>query len=192
MPTFWASPGEFVRGYANLARLGIRGFRPMLAHASERLMTLRTPEDATMLPNTLAELQRDMALLHFVKRQIKEIEAARRERLASAPGEKRNTMVLLLARVVGIGVETADMLVQEVFSRKVRDRKALARYAGNNATHLFALSASTTARNSPKGALITRNLATCSTRSMSLRSANSSATGKFVARLTADSSDDQA
>ena len=39
-------------------------------------------------------------------------------------------MVLLLARVVGIGVETADMLVQEVLSRKMRDRRAVARYAG--------------------------------------------------------------
>ena len=39
-------------------------------------------------------------------------------------------MVRLLARVIGVGIETADMLVQEVFSRKVRDRRALARYAG--------------------------------------------------------------
>jgi transposase len=39
-------------------------------------------------------------------------------------------MVHLLARVVGVGVEAADMLVQEVFSRNLRDRKAVARYAG--------------------------------------------------------------
>ena len=39
-------------------------------------------------------------------------------------------MVLLLARVIGIGVETADMLVQEILSRNLRDRRALARYAG--------------------------------------------------------------
>ena len=39
-------------------------------------------------------------------------------------------MVLLLARVIGIGVETADMLVQEVLSRNMRDRRAVARYAG--------------------------------------------------------------
>ena len=34
------------------------------------------------------------------------------------------------ARVVGIGIETADMLVQEILSRNLRDRRALARYAG--------------------------------------------------------------
>ena len=39
-------------------------------------------------------------------------------------------MVRLLARVIGIGVETADMLVQEVLSRSMRDRRAVARYAG--------------------------------------------------------------
>ena len=35
-------------------------------------------------------------------------------------------MVLLLARVIGIGIETADMLVQEVLSRNLRDRRAVA------------------------------------------------------------------
>ncbi len=39
-------------------------------------------------------------------------------------------MVRLLASVVGVGVETADMLVQEVLSRNLRDRRAVARYAG--------------------------------------------------------------
>ena len=39
-------------------------------------------------------------------------------------------MVLLLARVVGVGIETADMLVHEVLSRDLRDRRAVARYAG--------------------------------------------------------------
>jgi transposase len=39
-------------------------------------------------------------------------------------------MVRLLARVIGVGIETADMLVHEVLSRNLRDRKAVARYAG--------------------------------------------------------------
>jgi transposase len=38
-------------------------------------------------------------------------------------------MVRLLARVIGIGIETADMLVREILSRKLRDRRAVARYA---------------------------------------------------------------
>ena len=39
-------------------------------------------------------------------------------------------MVVLLARVVGVGIETADLLVREVLSRQRRDRRAVARYAG--------------------------------------------------------------
>jgi transposase len=36
-----------------------------------------------------------------------------------------------LARVIGVGVETADMLVQEILSRSMRDRRAVARYAAS-------------------------------------------------------------
>ena len=39
-------------------------------------------------------------------------------------------MVLMLAQIIGIGVETADMLVHELLSRKLRDQRAVARYAG--------------------------------------------------------------
>jgi len=113
-----------------LARLGIREFKPMSRSAPQLLETLRTPEDAALPPNTLAELRRDMARLSFVKQQINEVERARLERLQRAPGERGNAMVHLLTRVVGVGVETADMLVQEIFSRNLRDRKAVARYAG--------------------------------------------------------------
>ncbi len=113
-----------------LVRLGIRGFKPTLRRAPERLETLRTPEGATLPPNTLAELQRDMARLRFVKEQIEEIEVARTERLEQAPKDGQNAMIRLLARVVGVGIETADMLVQEVLSRNLRDRRAVARYAG--------------------------------------------------------------
>jgi len=113
-----------------LARLGIREFKPMSRSAPQLLEALRTPEGAALPPNTLAELRRDMARLSFVKQQINEVERARLERLQRAPGERGNAMVHLLTRVVGVGVETADMLVQEIFSRNLRDRKAVARYAG--------------------------------------------------------------
>ncbi|MFC0809027.1 transposase [Ensifer sp. P24N7] len=36
----------------------------------------------------------------------------------------------MLAKVIGVGVETADMLVHEILPRKLRDRRAVARYAG--------------------------------------------------------------
>ena len=40
------------------------------------------------------------------------------------------TMVRLLVRVVAVGIETADMLGNEILSRGPRDRRAVARYAG--------------------------------------------------------------
>ncbi|MCC2662254.1 MAG: transposase [Geminicoccaceae bacterium] len=114
-----------------LARLGVRGFKPTLRGAPEHLEAQRTPEGAPLPPNTLAELRRDMARLRLVRDQIAQVEAARLERLQQAPAEDRpHAMVRLLARVIGVGIETADMLARELFSRNLRDRKAVARYAG--------------------------------------------------------------
>jgi transposase len=115
---------------STLARLGIRGFKPELRKAPERLAALRTPEGSAIPSNTLDELRRDMARLALVRGQIKGIEQVRLGRLERAPAEGPNAMVRLLARIVGVGVETADMLVREVLSRNLRDRRAVARYAG--------------------------------------------------------------
>jgi transposase len=113
-----------------LARLGIRGFKPELRKPPQRLEAVRTPEDTPIPPNTLAELRRDLARLALVREQIEAIEQARLERLEQAPEAGPHAMVRLLVRIVGVGIETADMLVQEVLSRNLRDRRAIARYAG--------------------------------------------------------------
>ena len=114
---------------ACLARFGIRNFKPTLRKASERLETLSTPEGSPLPPNTLAEMRRDMARLRFVIDQIKEIEA-RLKQLEQAPEEGPLAMVKLVGRVIGVGIETADMLVHEILSRHLRDQRAVARYAG--------------------------------------------------------------
>src|SRR5258705_8997799 len=113
-----------------LARLGIRNFKPTLRKAAERLAILHTPEGSALPPNVSAELQRNMARLGFVVSQIKEIEGARQKRLEQEPETEPHAMVRHLARVVGIGVETADMLVNEVISSPKRKHNAQARYAG--------------------------------------------------------------
>ena len=113
-----------------LVRLGIRGFKPELRKAPQRLEALRTPEGVPIPPNTLDEIRRDLARLALVREQIKAIEQARLERLEQAPPTGPHAMVRLLASIIGVGVETADMLVQEVLSRNLRDRRAVARYAG--------------------------------------------------------------
>ncbi len=115
---------------ATLTRLGIRGFNPKLKKAADRLEGLRTAEGEPIPRNTLAELRRDMDRRRLVRDQIQQIEHARLECLKQAPSDGANAMVRLLARVIGVGIETADMLVQEVLSRNLRDRRAVARYAG--------------------------------------------------------------
>ena len=113
-----------------LARLGIRGFKPELQRAPEKLIALLTPEGQPLPPNLLEEMRREMTRLSLIREQIAAIEQARLARLQQSSPSRPNAMVALLARVIGVGMETADMLVQEVLSRNLRDRRAVARYAG--------------------------------------------------------------
>jgi transposase len=113
---------------STLARLGIRGFKPTLRTAASRLERLSTPEGEPVPPNTLAELRREMARLRLVAEQIREIETTRLQRLKQQPNNGVHPMIRLLAQVHGLGIETADMLVHEVLSRRLRDRRAVARY----------------------------------------------------------------
>jgi transposase len=115
---------------ATLIRLGIRGFNPKLKKAAERLEGLLTPEGEAIPPNTLAELRRDIERRRLVREQIRQIEDARLDRLEQAPCDGAHAMVRLLGRVMGVGIETADMLVQEILARHLRDRRAVARYGG--------------------------------------------------------------
>ena len=73
-----------------------------------------------------------MARLRVVREQIHAIEQERLRKLAAAGTREKgpHAMVRLIARVLGVGAETADMLVNEILSRHLRDRKAVARYAG--------------------------------------------------------------
>ncbi len=115
---------------AALARHGVSNFNPKLRKAPERLAAVRMCDGRPLPPNTVTELKRAMTRARLLGDQINEIEADRLARLKQAPEAGTHPMVLLLARVVGIGVETADMLVHEALSRDLRDRRAVARYGG--------------------------------------------------------------
>ncbi|MGA9549878.1 MAG: transposase [Rhodomicrobium sp.] len=115
---------------SDLARLGVRNFNPKLKKAPEKLDAVRTPEGTPIPPNTIAKLKRDMERFRLLKEQIQKIEVERLERINKAPEEKAHAMIILLARVLGMGIETADMLVREALSRNLRDRRAVARLGG--------------------------------------------------------------
>jgi len=114
---------------AIFSRFGIRSLRPTKRKLAEGLEDLRTAEGTPLPQNTLSELRRHLARLRFIRDQIRAVEQERQRKLAVAP-KSADAMVYLIARVLGAGVETADMLVNEIFSRHWRDRKAVARYAG--------------------------------------------------------------
>jgi len=117
---------------STLTRFGIRNFKPTLRKAEEKLDNLQTAEGTPLPENTRAELRRDMTRLRVLREQIREIELERLRKLEAISSAKEgpHAMILLIARVIGLGVETADMLVNEVLARNLRDHKAVARYAG--------------------------------------------------------------
>jgi len=115
---------------AALARLGVVNFKPTLRNAAARLETAATAEGVGVPPNALAELRRDMARLSLIKEQIRAIETARLERVREAPKQGPHALILMLAKIRSIGVGTADLLVNEVLTRRLRDERAVARYGG--------------------------------------------------------------
>ena len=115
---------------AILIRFGIRTFRPKRRKAEEHLKELRTAEGTPLPDNTRAELARLLARLRTVREQIQAIEKARLKKLDHGVKQGPHAMVRSIAQIRGLGVESADMLVTEVFSRQFRDRRAVARYVG--------------------------------------------------------------
>jgi transposase len=113
-----------------LVQLGLPKVNITLRKTAKQLGDLRTPEGEPIPPHTLAELRRGLERLAVIKAQIKAIEQARLQRLKAKPEVGTHPMLLMLAKVLGLGIETADMLVHEVLSRKLRDHRAVARYAG--------------------------------------------------------------
>jgi len=113
-----------------LAVQGIRNFNVKLKKAGEKLAELKTAAGEALPPEALAELQRTFARLRLAKQQIGEIDKRRGRQLAEAPQAGLNPMILILARVFGVGRMTAEALVREALYRNLRDRRAVARYVG--------------------------------------------------------------
>jgi transposase len=113
-----------------LAVHGIRNFNVKLKKAADRLSELTTATGEALPPSATAELRRMLVRLRLVREQIAEIDRERQQRLAITPQAGVHPMILLLARVFGVGLLTAESMVREVLYRKLRDRRAVARYVG--------------------------------------------------------------
>jgi transposase len=118
---------------AELALWGIQGFKPGLKTAVKHLDALRTVEGEPLPPHTRAKLHRLLERRRLVSEQVAAIERDGAQAIERDPTGP-NALVLVLAQIKGIGLETAQMLVHEVLSRNLRDRRAVARYAGLTGT----------------------------------------------------------
>src|SRR5947209_5374367 len=94
-----------------LVMLGITNFNIKLVKAGQKLAGLRTPNGEPIPPNTLAQLYRGLERLAVIRKQIKAIEQELRQRLKAKPTHGTNPLVLMLAKIFGLGLETANLLV---------------------------------------------------------------------------------
>jgi hypothetical protein len=96
---------------------------------------LRSFAGSLLPPKTMAELTRLMVRHRLVSDQLYEIEAERDAVVRIAEPDRAERMIQLLAQIVGLGVETATVLVREMLGcRSFRDRRALASFVGLTGT----------------------------------------------------------
>lgn len=116
------------------ARYGVAGFNPRLKSAEKKLAELKQHDGRPLPANAMNSLKLLLEQHRLLSQQMRAIEAAR-EMVVEVNGPDRlQRMILALARLVGVGVETATVLVYEVFSRRFKGRRALAGFVGLTGT----------------------------------------------------------
>ena len=114
-----------------LASQGIYDFQPLRQNRWQSLSELRTG-DGHELPSRLRrELEREFKRLELVLEQIAVVEAERDAAVTEpVPEDADAEKVACLARLGGLGTETATILVREALFRPFATRKEVAAYAG--------------------------------------------------------------
>ncbi len=119
---------------AVLATLGVRDYDPLKRDRRERLDALRTALGAPLPPHARAKIVRMLDRLDLVRAQIVELEQERDAVLEEAAPDRAGGMIQQLAKLRGIGVQSATVLVHEAFVREFANGKALGSYAGLSPT----------------------------------------------------------
>src|SRR5215211_2849225 len=114
-----------------LATQGIYDVQPLRRDRWERLDELRTGDGRELPPRLRREIEREFKRLELVLEQIEATEAER-DAAAMQPvaGDTDAAKVTLLAKLGGIGIELATVLVREALYRPFTNRKEVAAYAG--------------------------------------------------------------
>ncbi len=119
---------------AVLATLGVGEYNPLLRNRRERLDALRTALGTSLPPHAQAKISRMLDRMDLVRAQIAELEQERDAVLQDEVPSRAGGMIQQLAKLRGIGVQSATVLVREAFVREFANGKALGSYAGLCAT----------------------------------------------------------
>ncbi len=119
---------------AVLTVLGAGEYNPLRRDCRERLGQLRTGLGRPLPPHARAQIERLLDRLDLVRKQVAELEAERDRVIEGEAAGRVERMIQQLARVRGIGVQTATVLVHEAFVRSFRNARALGAYAGLTGT----------------------------------------------------------
>ncbi|CEF48858.1 unnamed protein product [uncultured bacterium] len=119
---------------AILATLGAGEYNPLRRDRRQRLDELRTALGDSLPTHAHAKIARMLDRLELLLIQITELEQSRDAVLEDKTPDRAASMIQQLAKLRGVGVQTATVLVREGFVRQFANGKALGSYAGLTAT----------------------------------------------------------
>ena len=119
---------------AILATLGAGEYNPLRRDRRQRLDELRTALGDSLPTHARAKIARMLDRLELLLIQITELEQSRDAVLEDKNPDRAASMIQQLAKLRGVGVQTATVLVHEGFVREFTNSKALGSYAGLTAT----------------------------------------------------------
>lgn len=119
---------------AVLATLGVGEYNPLRRDRRQRLGGLRTALGDPLPTHARAKIARMLDRLELLLTQITELEQSRDAVLEDENPDRAASMIQQLAKLRGVGVQSATVLVREGFVREFANGKALGSYAGLTAT----------------------------------------------------------
>ena len=119
---------------AVLATLGAGEYNPLRRDRRQRLDELRTALGDSLPTHARAKIARMLDRLELLMAQITELEQSRDAVLENENPDRAAGMIQQLAKLRGLGVQSATVLVREGFVREFANGKALGSYAGLTAT----------------------------------------------------------
>jgi len=119
---------------AVLATLGVGEYNPLRRDRRQRLDGLRTALGDPLPTHARAKIVRMLDRLELLLAQITELEQSRDAVLEDENPDRAASMIQQLAKLRGVGVQSATVLVREGFVREFANGKALGSYAGLTAT----------------------------------------------------------